>query len=244
MRGRGAGCTAVLLMLLTGCGGEGSTAETKPTRTPKSTTAAGVDGDVDPGKIFTDAELKSALLPAKAIGARARAYDVTSGPSNPYQGGGDWGACAAGEEVHEQLLRLRGPSASHTVRPFPEAVEDENPYVHASLLSMTAERAGRHIELRRQLNKACPRVTVDTDAAPVEEHHVAERLPDLGDEALLETSRIVGGDEYDGGRPRYDVEVRVGGVLVRVTAGTDKKLTLTSAAQAAARVRTELHRAG
>ncbi|MFH8488551.1 hypothetical protein [Streptomyces longisporoflavus] len=242
MRGRVAGCAALLLALLTGCGDGGAKAETKPARPPA--TAAGVDGDVDPGKVFTDAELKAALLPAKAIGARARAYDVMSGPSNPYQGGGDWGSCEPGKEAHEQLLRLRGPSASHTVRPFPGAVEDEHPYVHESLLSMTAEQAGRRIELRRQLNKACPRVTVDTDAAPVEEHHVAERLPDLGDEALLETSRIEGGDGYDGSLPRYDVEVRVGGVLVRVSAGTDKDLTLTSAARAAARVRTELHRAG
>lgn len=241
MRGLGAGCVAVLLMLLTGCGEGAEKAEAEPTRTPKPSTAPGVDGDADPGEVFTDAELKAALLPAQAIGEKARAYDISAGRYNPLHGGGDWTGCDPGRETREQLAGLRGTSAGQTVRPFPGAVEDEHPFVHQTLLSMPAERAGLHIELRRRLNEACPRVTVDTDAAPVEEHHAAERLPGLGDEAILETTRTTGGDEYDAA-PRHKVEVRVGGVLVLVDAGTDEDLAITSAAKAAARVRTELHR--
>lgn len=240
MRGRFAGCAAVLLVLLTGCGGAGDEAKPKPTRTPKPTTAAGVDGEADPREVFTDAELKAALLPAKAVGGKAKAYGDSAGPFNPLYGG-DWGSCAPGREAREQLAGFRGASAGQTVRPFPGAVEDEHPFVHETLLSIPAERAERHIALRGKLNEACPSVTVDTEAAPVEEHHVAEELPDLGDDALLETTRITGGDEYDG-TPRYKAEVRVGGVLVMVSAGTDKDLTITSAAQAAARVRTELYK--
>ncbi|MEV0525713.1 hypothetical protein AB0I66_19980 [Streptomyces sp. NPDC050439] len=242
MRGRFAGCAAVLLLLLTGCGDAGNEARTKPTRTPRPTTAAGVDGDADPRKVFTDAELKAALLPAKAVGARAEAINVTTGSYNQHYGGGDWGTCAPGTKAREELFALRGASAGHSIRAFPGAMADEgDPFVTQSLVSMPAAQAGRHVALRRELHKACPSVTVDTDAAPVVEHHAVEELPDVGDEAILESTRTEGGDEYDGETPYYKAEVRVGGVLVLVDAGPDKDLTIRSAAQAAARVRTELY---
>lgn len=247
MRGRSVGCAAVLLMLLTGCGGGGEKAEAKaeakdpPAR--EATTAPGVDGDADPRKVFTDAELKAALLPAKAVGPKAKALNATTGLYNQHYGGGDWGACDPGEKANTELFKMRGTSAGHMISPFPGAMADEgDPFVTQSLVSMRAGQAERHVELRRQLHKACPSVTVDTEAAPVAEHHVAEELPDLGDEAILETTRTTGGDEYDG-TPHYKAEVRVGGVLVMVDTGTDKDLAISSAAKAAARVRTELYKA-
>ncbi|MGB8938633.1 MAG: hypothetical protein WCD21_00075 [Streptomyces sp.] len=244
MRGRVAGCAAVLLMMLTGCGDGGQEATASGTRTPKPTTAAGVDGEADPRKLFTDAELKAALLPAKAVGARADALNATTGLSNQHYGGGDWGTCDPGRKASRELSALRGASAGHTIRPFPGAMADEgDPFVSQSLVSMRAGRAGRHVELRRQLHQACPRVTVDTDGAPVVEHHTAEKLPGLGDEAILETTRTEGDDEHDGETLYYKVEARVGGVLVLVDAGPHKDLAISSAAKAAARVRTELYKA-
>ncbi|MEV0111860.1 hypothetical protein AB0H77_01210 [Streptomyces sp. NPDC050844] len=236
MRGRGAAGTAVLVMLLAGCGDDGGTADAKPT------TAAGVDGDADPGKVFTDTELKAALLPAKAIGKKARATEPFLGFFNRHIGGGDWGTCARAAKVRGELRRMKGASAAHTVRPRPGPVSDGDPYVSESLISMPADQASRYLDLRRQLHDRCPLVIVDTEAAPVEEHHQAWKLPDMGDQAVLETLRYTGADEYDG-TPHYTIEMRVGGVLVLVDGGTDKELTISSAAKAAARVRTELYKA-
>ncbi|MEV8016319.1 hypothetical protein AB0O76_08250 [Streptomyces sp. NPDC086554] len=239
MRGRGAGCAAVLLMLLSGCGDGGQKADGPPKR---ETTAAGADGHADPGKVFTDAELKAALLPAKAIGPRAKKPEITLGLFNRQFGSGDWSACEPGDGTRAELAQMRGASAEQWVRPDPDKISEGDPYVYERLVSMPAERAGHYLDLRRQLHEACPRVTVDTEAAPVDEHHEARDLPDLGDEAVLETTRTTGGDEYDG-TPHYEAEVRVGGVLVIVGAGTDKDLTIASAAQAVVRVRTELYKA-
>ncbi|MFI8877309.1 hypothetical protein [Streptomyces sp. NPDC055243] len=234
MRGRGAGCAAVLLMVLAGCG-EGE--EQVPS-------AAGVDGDVDPGRRFTGAELKSALLPAKATGPRAKATDVGTGGFNRGYGGGDWGACDPGDEASAELSGMRGTSAGQTILPFPGAIADEgDPVLSQTLVSMPDARAGRHVELRRQLHKACPSVTVDTDAAPVVEHHAVDDLPDLGDEAILESKRCEGGDDHDAETRYYKVEVRVGGVLVLVDAGPHKDRAISLATKAAARVRTELYKA-
>ncbi|MGW0903652.1 hypothetical protein [Streptomyces sp. NPDC002853] len=206
------------------------------------TTAAGVDGDAGPGKVFTDAELMAALLPAKAVGPRAEALDAATGSYDQHYGGGDWGTCESGAKASRELSGMRGASAGQAIRGFPGAMADKgDPFVTQSLVSMPHARAERHVALRRQLIKACPAVTVDTEAAPVEEHHVVEELADLGDEAILETTRHEGGDEYDG-TPYYKAEVRVGGVLVLVDAGTDKDLTLSSATKAAARVRTQLYK--
>ncbi|MEV8317465.1 hypothetical protein AB0Q95_25185 [Streptomyces sp. NPDC059900] len=244
MRARVAGCAALLMTLLSACGGgedQVKTADPKPVPTQKRTGEAGVDGRADPRKVFTEAELKAALLPAKEVGPKARAYDVTTGLSGLHYADGDWGSCAPGKEAREELARLRGNSAGQTVRPFPGAIEDEDPFVHVSLVSMPVERAKRHVALRRQLNDACPRVTVDTEAAPVEEHHTAGKLADLGDEAIVESTRTTGGDEYDG-IARHKVEVRVGGVLVLVNAGTDKDVAVLAAAKAAAHVRTDLYK--
>ncbi|MGW7066502.1 hypothetical protein ACWGII_05095 [Streptomyces sp. NPDC054855] len=242
MRGRGAGCAAVVLMLLTGCGEGGEKAETKPARPPA--TAAGVDGDVDPGKVFTDAELKAALLPAKAVGARAKVVNGTTGGFNQHYGGGDWGGCEAGRGASAELSGMRGTSAGHMILPFPGAIADEgDPVLSQTLVSMPDARAERHVELRRQLHKVCPSVTVDTEAAPVVEHHVAEDLPGIGDEAILESTRYEGGDDYDEETRYYKAEVRVGGVLVLVDAGPHKDLVISSAAKAAGRVRTGLYKA-
>ncbi|MEV0318668.1 hypothetical protein ACIBKX_19540 [Streptomyces sp. NPDC050658] len=241
MRGRGAGCAAVLLLALAGCGDGGQEAQEAPKRAP--TAAAGVDGDVDPGKVFTDAELKAALLPARAVGPKAEAIEAGVGRFNQHYGGGDWGACDRGAKARAELFAMRGSSAGHMIRGFPGAVADDgDPFVTQSLVSMPTGRAERYVELRRQLHTACPGVTVDTEAAPVEEHREARELPDLGDEAILETTRTTGGDEYDG-TPHYEVEARVGGVLVIVGAGTDKDLTVSSAAKAVQRVRAELYKA-
>ncbi|GAA3149712.1 hypothetical protein ACFQ0X_15805 [Streptomyces rectiviolaceus] len=242
MRGRGAACAAALVMLLTGCGEAGEKAGSKPARTPKPTTAPGVDGDADPGKVFTDAELKAALLPAKAVGAKAEASEATLGLFNRHFGGGDWGSCAPGKEAREELWRMRGASAEHTVRPRPGEVDEGDPYVFERLVSMPAARAERYLALRLQLNEVCPAAAVDTEAAPVTEHHEAGKLPGLGDEAVIETTRTTGGDEYDG-TAEYEVGMRVGGVLVIVRGGTDKALTISSAARAAQRVRTKLYKA-
>ncbi|TGB08909.1 hypothetical protein [Streptomyces sp. MZ04] len=238
MRGRGAGCAVALVMLLAGCGESADSGERTPTERP---TAAGADGRADPGKVFTEAELTAALLPAKAIGEKARASETSLGLFDLRFGGGDWGnACEPPSRARVELGRLRGTSAENTVRPDPRAVSDGDPYVSQRLVSMPAERAGRYLVLRKQLHDSCSSVVVDTEAAPVTEKHTAQKLPDLGDDALLETLRTTGGDEYDG-TPHYEVEARVGGVLVIVSAAADKELTLSAAAKAVRRVRTELY---
>ncbi|MFG2519375.1 hypothetical protein [Streptomyces sp. NPDC048527] len=240
MRGRGTACAAVLLVLLAGCGDGGSGA--RGDGGSKQPSASGVDGTADPAKVFTDAELGAALLPAGAVAKGAKATETSLGLFDQGYGGGDWSACAAGRDARGELVRMRGPSAERTVRPDPEAVGDDDPFVHERLVSMPAERAGRYLALRRELHKVCGRVTVDTEGAPVQQHHEARPLPDLGDEAVLETTRTTGGDEYDGSA-HYEVELRVGGVLVIVGAGTDRALTLSSAAGAAQRVGKDLYEA-
>ncbi|MFD8566651.1 hypothetical protein [Streptomyces sp. NPDC059639] len=112
--------------------------------------------------------------------------------------------------------------------------------VTAQLGSMSAARASRYLELRRRLNRDCPEVAVDTEAAPVQEHHEAHRLAGLGDEALLEVLRRTGGDEYDG-TPSYRVDVRVGGVLVVVEFFRDRDTAIMLAAQTARRVHSEIY---
>jgi hypothetical protein len=240
VRGRGTAGAAVLLVLLAACGDGGSGA--RGDGGGKRPSASGVDGTVDPAKVFTDTELGAALLPAGAVGKGAKATETSLGLFDQGYGGGDWSACAAGRDARGELARMRGSSAERTVRPDPGAVGDDDPFVHERLVSMPAERAGRYLELRRELHQACGRVTVDTEGAPVQEHHEARPLPGLGDEAVLETTRTTGGDEYDGSA-HYEVELRVGGVLVIVGAGTDRALTLSSAAQAAQRVGKDLYEA-
>ncbi|MFB8270115.1 hypothetical protein ACFC96_26405 [Streptomyces sp. NPDC055955] len=241
MRGRAAGCAAVLLMLLAGCGdgGDGASGQ-RGEGGSEQPPVSGVDGTADPAKVFTGAELGAALLPAEAVGKGAKATEISLGLFDRGYGGGDWSACAAGREAHGELWRMRGASAERTYRPDPAAVGENDPFVHERLVSMPAGRAGRYLELRRELHEACGRVTVDTDGAPVEEHHEVRPLPDLGDEAVLETTRTTGGDAYDGSA-HYEVELRVGGVLVTVGAGTDRALTLSSAAEAARRVGKDLY---
>ncbi|MFF2507239.1 hypothetical protein ACFVTY_28255 [Streptomyces sp. NPDC058067] len=241
MRGRGAGCAAVLLMLVAGCaGGEAGGADGPDGSGRRRPSAPGVDGSADPGKVFTDAELGAVLLPAESVGEGATANEISPGLFDRHFGGGDWSTCAAGRDARGELVRMKGASAERTVRPDPAATGDDAPFVFERLVSMPAARAGRYLELRRALHDACGRVTVDTEAAPVVEHHEARPLADLGDEAVLETTRTTGGDEYDG-TPHYEVELRVGGVLVTVGAGTDRALTLSSAAEAAQRVRKDLY---
>ncbi|MFD3476912.1 hypothetical protein [Streptomyces sp. NPDC058695] len=249
MRGRGTACAAVLLVLLAGCGdggdgGSGARGDggsgARGDGGNKRPSASGVDGTADPAKVFTDTELGAALLPVEAVGKGAKASEVSLGLFDQGSGGGDWSTCAAGRDARGELWRMRGASAERTFRPDPAAVGEDDPFVHERLVSMPAGRAGRYLELRRELHEACGRVTVDTDAAPVEEHHEVRSLPDLGDEAVLETTRTTGGDEYDGSA-HYEVELRVGGVLVIVGAGTDRALTLSSAAEAAQRVGTDLY---
>ncbi|MFD0061630.1 hypothetical protein [Streptomyces sp. NPDC056690] len=245
MRVRGAGCAAVLLMLVAGCGGTGDSGsgqrgEGGSGGGSRQPSASGVDGTADPAKVFTGAELGAALLPPEAVGKDAKALELYLGLFDQHSGGGDWSACAAGREARGELWRMRGASADRTFRPDPAATGEDDPFVYERLVSMPAARAGRYLELRRELHDACGRVTVDTDGAPVEEHHEVRPLPDLGDEAVLETTRTTGGDEYDGSA-HYEVELRVGGVLVIVGAGTDRDLTLSSAAEAARRVGKDLY---
>ncbi|MFB6676022.1 hypothetical protein ACFCWG_27070 [Streptomyces sp. NPDC056390] len=244
MRVRGAGCAAVLLMLVAGCGnggagGDGGSGQ-RGEGGSKQSSASGVDGTADPAKVFTGAELGAALLPAEAVGKGTKALEVYLGLFDQGSGGGDWSTCVAGRDAHGELWRMRGASAERTFRPDPAAVGEDDPFVYERLVSMPAGRAGRYLELRRELHEACGRVTVDTDGALAEEHHEVRPLPDLGDEAVLETTRTTGGDEYDGSA-HYVVELRVGGVLVIVGAGTDMDLTLSSAAEAARRVGKDLY---
>ncbi|MGW4387289.1 hypothetical protein [Streptomyces sp. NPDC004685] len=248
MRGRATGCAAVLLMLLAGCGnggdggngGSGQRGEGGSEGGSRRPSASGVDGTADPAKVFTGAELGAVLLPPEAVGKGAKALEIYRGLFDQHSGGGDWSTCAAGRDARGELWRMQGASAERMFRPDPAATGEDDPFVHERLVSMPAARAGRYLELRRELHEACGRVTVDTDGAPVEEHHEIRQLPDLGDEAVLETTRTTGGDEYDGSA-HYEVELRVGGVLVIVGAGTDRDLTLSSAAQAAQRVGKDLY---
>ncbi|MGP3952299.1 hypothetical protein [Streptomyces sp. 7N604] len=202
-------------------------------------TAPGVDGTAAPDRVFTEAELKAALLPAGAFGTRARVTGTDLGVFGRY-GGGDWSQCRAGDDLREELAGFEGASAQQTVRLAPGA--EAGRIVTVRLVSMPAGRTERYLEIRRRLHETCPDVAVDTEAAPVREHHEAREIPDLGDEALLEISRVTGGDEYDGS-PAYAVGVRVGGVVAIVSAARDRGTCVSLAARAAGRVRSELYRA-
>ncbi|MFC0600305.1 hypothetical protein [Streptomyces palmae] len=238
-----AGHSVVLAaLLLTGCGGTQDSpdpgrpaASGHPSDTP--VTAPGVDGDSDPGRLFTERELKAALPPAKVLGGQAEVTEVSTGLFGRY-GGGDWSQCGPAADLRRELSGFQAASAQQTVR-LAGAGEDR-PTATVQLVSMPAARAERYLEVRRRLHEVCPQVTVDTEAAPVQEHHEAQEVTALGDEALLEVSRLTGGDEYDGA-PSYTVDVRVGGVLAIVSPEGDRQTGISLAARTAAHLRTELY---
>ncbi|MEU6272862.1 hypothetical protein ABZ871_10650 [Streptomyces populi] len=255
-----AGCVAVLAALLTGCAAPathpdpqrvaGSAVHPDPQRTATSgipsaapSTAPGVDGEADPDRVFTEADLKAALPPARAFGERARETGTSSGGFDRAYGRGDWSGCAAARDLRAEQFAFRGTSVTRSVSLDPGSEDGE--HVTVTLVSVPTGRAERYMEIRRQLNKACPDVTVDTDAAPVQEIHRARDLSALGDEALLEISRWTGSDVgYDDAAPSCIVDVRVGGVLVMVDTGTgsDPDDSVSFAASVARRVRSALYR--
>ncbi|MFE0374849.1 hypothetical protein ACFW1M_04525 [Streptomyces inhibens] len=238
-----AGCAVVLTSLLSGCGSTQAAADPErpaasgaPSGAPS--TAPGVDGKADPDRVFTEADLEAALLPAGAFGGRAKVAGTDLGGFGRY-GGGDWTGCEPGGDLREELTGFEGASAQQTVSLAPAAGHGRRT-VTVQLVSMPARRSERYLEVRRLLHETCPEVDVDTEAAPVQEHHVAREITALGDQALCEISRTTGGDEYDGA-PSYAVDVRVGGVLALVTAGGDKTTGVSLAARAAQRIRAELY---
>ncbi|NUP40946.1 MAG: hypothetical protein HOY76_29005, partial [Streptomyces sp.] len=235
----------MLTVFLTGCGGTDASPDPgRPAatggRSGALSTAPGVDGEVDPEQVFTETELKAALLPDGALGRHAKVTGTYLGLFGRY-GGGDWTQCEPGEELRVEMTGFEGASAQQTVHLARAAENGRN--ITVQLVSMPAGRTERYLEIRRRLHEACPDVTVDTEAAPVQEHQEAREVAALGDEALLEISRQTGGDEYDGS-PTYAVDVRVGGVLAIVTSGGDKKTGISLAARTAQRIRTELYAAG
>ncbi|TLS41055.1 hypothetical protein FE633_38310 [Streptomyces montanus] len=206
-----------------------------PSGTPS--TAPGVDGEADPDRVFTEARLKAALLPAEAFGERARVAATDLGPFGPY-GHGDWGGCEPAEDLVEEQNGVDGASAMQTVRFGPDTEDAQ--VITVQLVSMPAARTARYLEIQRRLRELCPEVTVDTEAAPVQEHHETQEIAALGDEAMLDILRVTGGDEYDGS-PSYAVDVRVGGVLAIVNAGGDRGTAVSLAARATQRIRAELY---
>ncbi|OON82551.1 hypothetical protein [Streptomyces tsukubensis] len=203
-------------------------------------TAPGIDGQADTDRVFTTSRLKAALLPARSLGADARVTATVTGRFGDY-GRGDFGTCEAREELERESRDLDGDNAQQTVRVTPAAQRgDRSDPVEIELASMTAGRAQRYLDIRQRLLDACPVVTVDTEAAPVREHHRARSIGHLGDSALLETERVTGGDEYDG-VATHDVVVRAGGVLVLVRNGGDEDRAVRIAALATRRVRAELY---
>ncbi|WP_420037693.1 hypothetical protein ACN2WE_40470 [Streptomyces sp. cg28] len=186
--------------------------------------------------MFTAAELKAALPSAQALGSSSR---ITGTDLRPFgtSGGGDWGQCRASYASVREMGSIEGAGALQYMLSNSTGNEEA---VTAQLGSMPAARASRYLELRRRLNRDCPEVAVDTEAAPVQEHHEAQRLAGLGDEALLEVRRQTGGDEYDG-TPSYRVDVRVGGVLVVVESFRDRNAAVMLAALTARRVHSEIY---
>ncbi|WP_063734893.1 hypothetical protein [Streptomyces sp. RTd22] len=230
----------MLTVLLTGCANtEGPSDARRPAATGDPSTAPGVDGEADPKRVFTEAELKAALPPAGALGRHAK---VVARDLGHFGGaGGDWSQCAAGYDLRMEVSRFRAASVQQTVHRTRVAENDR--IVTVLLASMPAGRSERQLEIQRRLHEICPNVTVDTEAAPVQEHRQVEDVAALGDEALLKSVRQTGGDEYDG-TPSYTVDVRVGGVLVIVMGGGDKETCISYAARTAQWIRAELYAAG
>lgn len=254
------GCAVALTALLTGCGeraahqdqrgpaasGTSSTAAPSSRPTTAHPTAPGADGGDVADRAFTEAELQAALLPAGAFGTQARVTETHVGGFDEWgQPGYDWSGCGAGDELRREITGLRGASAAQIVDLGPGPDDADSATV--MLVSMPSSHTERYLRLQRGLHRDCPTAVVDTEAAPVEEHHEMQEVRGLGDEAVLEASWWTGGPEYDRKRS-YRVESRVGGVLVVASAeggvaedGHEHSLSL--AVRAARRVHSELYRA-
>lgn len=243
-------CAAAAAVLTVGCGaagGEGGGADSggKSSASPGSSSAPGMDGTVDPGRVFRDAELKKVLAPPGAFGEGVRSTGATVGNFNRYPGSrGPWQDCMpeGGSEPLKGYVReletFRAASAERSANKWgipdaerePETVPEIS--VNQSLLSMPAEDAKRYLALQHDLYSHCKTVLQDMEAGVAYEHHEVTKLKGLGDETLLESSSITGGDEYETPR-RYTVEARVGGVILRVGADDDKDKVLAWAAMLA-----------
>ncbi|MGY1433574.1 hypothetical protein [Streptomyces reniochalinae] len=156
-----------------------------------------------------------------------------------HEGGGAWGECAD-TTLRREWDGFEGTRASQVVNLGPGSESDDRATV--LLVSMPTERAERYLETKRALHESCPEILLDTEAAPLEEHHEAQEISGLGDEALLEVLWQVGGDEYDG-TPSHIVIVRIGGVLAIVSNQGDRDAGDLLAARTTRRVRSELYRA-
>lgn len=252
-------CTAAAAVLTVGCGaaggeGGGANSEGKSSASPGSSSAPGMDGTADPGRVFADAELKKVLAPPGAFGEGLRSTGATVGDFNGYPGrrGAPWQDCMpeGGSEPLKGYVReletFRAASAGRSAIKWgipdderePETVPEIS--VNQSLLSMPAEDAKRYLGLQHDLYSHCKTVLHDMEAGVAYEHHEVAKLNGLGDEALLESSSITGGDEYD--TPlRYTVEARVGGVILRVGTDGDKDKVLAWAAMLARDIGKDLY---
>lgn len=247
----------LLALLVSGCGGpaggpgtgspdEGATASPRaggsggsrlvPPSRPS--TAPGADGKVARDESFDARRLTDALPPATAFGDGAKVIEAGAVDFAEH-GGGDWGPCGAGAAPRAEMRGLTGTTVRQTARAGDQGA-DADPMV-LTLVSMPAGKAARYLAVRRRLHASCPVVTVDTDAAPEEEHHLLRRLARLGDEAQVETVWRTGTDTADTTHVPT-VLVRVGGVLVLAEGGPDEDRGIALAARSARRVAERLYR--
>ncbi|MFE2985218.1 hypothetical protein [Streptomyces sp. NPDC059262] len=220
---------------------------------------AGVDGSPGAGRTFDVAQVKSALLrPGEIHPSGTTEAEAYEGDINQWSGlAAGWEDCGTQvSSLLEELGGLHGPRAQYIARrPLTDEEASKRPpdgsrtaVGFERVASLPGSQAKRYLELQYQLHRSCPSYMRDTDGAPESEFRAAERLPGLGDQAILTARgrRTNPNDpENSGVRWSYTVEVRIGTLLVTVTTeqaeegSPDDVVAL--AARAAQHVRDTLH---
>ncbi|MBO1336097.1 hypothetical protein [Streptomyces sp. VRA16 Mangrove soil] len=238
---RTAACVALGLLagLAAGCGGRDgeaaapvspsasrstAAASPSPTEVPPVVKVPGRDGQAPPQQVFTERQLKRALLSPAAFGKGTERIEAHEGPfeDTPAQRDGTWTDCRSADKDASWLgtATYRGTAVSGVMMRVDRTKRPPRGHRVAGqmLKSLTVAAARDSHRLDLAILGHCRSYAGDADAGTAHWTRRTRPLADLGDEAYLETSRLRNGNEEF---TTFIVHARVGGVLITFTGGED-----------------------